>query len=155
METSLRQMNEQEFDRFLAFLIPDYAKDLSSNFLIPLETAMEESAQLMGDLLPAKQHSKNQFVLNIYSTEENKNIGVIWYNIQAESSKAYIYYISVYEEFRNKGYAGQALLNFEEDMKKTGISSLGLNVFGTNPHAHRLYAKLGYQVASTAMGKRI
>lgn len=155
MEISLRQMNEQEFDRFLAFLIPDYAKDLSNNFFIPLETAMEESEQLMRDLLPGKQNSENHFVYNIHSAQEAENIGVIWYNIQAQSSKAYIYYICVYEEFRNKGYAGQVLLNFEEDMKKTGISSLGLNVFGTNPHAHRLYAKLGYQVASTAMGKRI
>lgn len=155
MEASLRQMNEQEFDCFLAFLIPDYAQDLSNNFLIPMETALEESEQLMRDLLPDKQHSENQFVFNIFSAKENRTIGVIWYNIQAESSKAYIYYISVYEEFRNKGYAGQILLNFEEDMKKAGITSLGLNVFGTSPHAHRLYAKLGYQVASTAMGKRI
>lgn len=155
MDTSLRQMSEEEFDRFLAFFIPDYAKDLSQNFLIPFESALEESEKLMGDLLPVKQYSENQFVFNVYSAEENRNIGIFWYNTQLRSSKAYIYYISVYEEFRNRGYAGHILLNFEKEMKEAGISSLGLNVFGTNPHAHRLYAKLGYQTASTAMGKSI
>jgi len=80
---------------------------------------------------------------------------VIWYNIQSETKKAFIYHILINEEFRNKGYATFVLQELEETMKSSGITSMGLNVFGTNPNAHKLYEKLGYQTASTAMGKRL
>jgi len=155
MKTKLQKMNDEEFDHYLEFLIPDYAKDVSENFLIPLEKAMEESENLMKDLFPNKQDSEGQLVYTIYSIEEDKNIGVIWYNIQSENKKAFIYHILINEEFRKIGYATSVLQELEEDMKSLGITSMGLNVFGTNPNARKLYEKLGYQTASTAMGKRI
>lgn len=155
MKTQLREMNEEEFDRFLAFLIPDYAKDLSENFIIPLEKATEESEKLMEELLPEKQNSSGQLVYNIFSVEEEKNVGVIWYHIQPDSNKAYIYHILIYKEFRKRGFATIVLQELELAMKNAGITSMGLNVFNTNPHAYKLYKKLGYQTASTAMGKRI
>lgn len=65
------------------------------------------------------------------------------------------YHILINEESRKKGYATYVLQELEEDMKSLGITSMGLNVFGTNPNARKLYEKLGYKTASTAMGKRI
>lgn len=155
VKVKLQKMDEEEFDRYLAFLIPDYANDLAVNFMIPTEKAAAESEKLMHDLFPDKQHSEGQFVFTIYSIEDEKNVGVIWYNIQTDSNKAYIYHILVNEEFRNQGFASAVLQEFEESMKSSGITSLGLNVFSTNPNAQKLYEKLGYQAQSTAMGKRI
>ncbi|MFD1031543.1 GNAT family N-acetyltransferase [Metaplanococcus flavidus] len=155
MKTILQKMTDEEFDHYLAYFIPDYAKDLSENFMIPLEKAMEESKDLMEQLLPNKQDTEGQLVYNIYSIDEDKTIGVIWYNIQTESNKAYIYHILIKEEFRKKGFATFVLQELEETMKSTGITSMGLNVFGKNPNAYKLYEKLGYQTQSTAMGKRI
>ena len=155
MKTKLQKMTDEEFDHYLAYFIPDYAKDLSENYMIPLEKAMEESKDLMEQLLPNKQDTEGQLVYNIYSIDEDKTIGVIWYNIQTESNKAYIYHILIKEEFRKKGFATFVLQELEETMKSTGITSMGLNVFGKNPNAYKLYEKLGYQTQSTAMGKRI
>lgn len=155
MKTKLQEMNEAEFDRYLEFLIPDYAGDLSENFLLPLEKAMEESENLMKGLFPDKQNSVGQYIFNIYSVEEDQNIGVIWYNIQTESNKAYIFHILIHEAFRKRGFASVVLKELEETVKSSGVTSIGLNVFGTNPDAQRLYEKLGYQTASTAMRKRI
>lgn len=155
MKTKLQQMTEEEFDQYLAYFIPDYAKDLSENFMIPLEKAMKESKDLMEQLLPNKQKSEGQLVYNIYSIDEDKTIGVIWYSIQTESNKAYIYHILIKEEFRKNGFATFVLQELEETMKNTGITSMGLNVFGKNPPAYKLYEKLGYQTQSTLMGKRI
>nr|WP_237150200.1 GNAT family N-acetyltransferase [Planococcus kocurii] len=59
------------------------------------------------------------------------------------------------EEFRKKGFATLVLKELEANMKSAGITSMGLNVFGKNPNAYKLYKKLGYQTQSTAMGKRI
>ena len=155
MQTKLQEMNEAEYDRYLEFFIPDYARDLSENFLLPLEKALEESENLMRDLLPDKQKTVDQHVCNIYSVEEDQHIGVIWYNIQTEGNKAYIYHILIHEPFRKRGFASVVLKELEETVKSSGVTSMGLNVFGTNPDAQRLYEKLGYRTAATAMGKRI
>lgn len=155
MKTKLKEMNEEEFDQYLAYFIPDYAKDVSENFMIPLEKALEESKNLMGDLFPDKQNSADQHIYNIYSLEDEKNIGVIWYNIQTESNKAYIYHILIHEAFRKRGFASLVLEELEGTMRSEGVTSMGLNVFGNNPGAQRVYEKLGYQPASVAMGKRI
>ena len=155
MKTKLQKMNGSEFDRYLEYFIPDYARDLSENFLLPLEKALQESENMMKDLLPDKQNSSGQHVYNIYSVEEDQNIGVIWYNIQTESNKAYIYHILIHESFRKRGFASVVLQELEESLKSSGVTSMGLNVFGTNPDAQRLYERLGYQTAATAMGKRI
>lgn len=155
MKTKLEKMTEEEFDHYLDYLIPDYAKDLCENFLIPFEKALGESKKLMSDLLPDKQKSADQHVCNIYSLEEEKNVGIIWYNIQNDSKKAYIYHILIHEAFRKRGYASLVLKELEETVKSSGVSSIGLNVFGNNPSARRVYEKLGYQTESTAMGKRI
>lgn len=155
MKTKLQQMTEEEFDQYLAYFMPDYAKDLAENYMIPYEKAMKESKELMDQLLPDKQNSAEQLVYNIYSTDEDKTVGVIWYNIQSDSNKAYIYHIFIKAEFRKKGFATLVLQELEESMKSVGVTSMGLNVFGTNPNAYKLYKKLGYQVQSTAMGKRV
>lgn len=155
MKTKLQQMTEEEFDQYLAYIIPDYAKNLSENYMIPLEKATKESKELMGQLLPNKENSEEQLVYNIYLTDEGKTVGVIWYNIQSDNNKAYIYHILIKEEFRKKGIATLILQELEKSLKSVGVASMELNVFGTNPNAYKLYEKLGYQVQSTAMGKRI
>lgn len=40
MKTQLTEMNDEEFDQYLEYFIPDYAKDLSDNFMIPYEKAL-------------------------------------------------------------------------------------------------------------------
>ncbi|PAE06551.1 hypothetical protein CHI12_15750 [Terribacillus saccharophilus] len=155
MRTELRKMTEDEFDKYIEDFIPDYAKDLSDNFLLPSDLALEESRQFMDNILPDKQESDGQSVYNIYSIEEEKNIGVIWYNIQPDSKKVFVFHILVYEDFREKGYAPSVLQQLESDMKNQGITSLGLSVFGNNPGAYNLYKKLGYNTASISMGKTI
>jgi ribosomal protein S18 acetylase RimI-like enzyme len=155
VKTRLKKMTEEEFDQYMEYFIPDYAKDLSDNFMIPMEKALEESKNVMETLFPNKQDSADQYICNIYSAEDDKNIGVLWYNIQAESNKAYIYHILIHEAFRKRGFASLVLKELEETVKSAGVTSMGLNVFGNNPGAQKVYEKLGYQPASTAMGKRI
>ncbi len=155
MKTNLLKMTEEEFDQYMSFIIPDYANDLSANYMMPLEKAMAESKDLMVTLFPNKQNSDGQFVSNIYSVEEGKTIGMLWYHIQAETNDAFIYHIYIKEESRQKGYGSYVLQDLEATLRNAGITSLGLNVFGTNPDAFRLYEKLGYQPASTFMKKSI
>ncbi|ALS74105.1 hypothetical protein AUC31_02020 [Planococcus rifietoensis] len=155
MKIEMQPMSEEEFDQFMAFLIPDYAKDLSENYMIPEDAAMEESRALMAKLFLNKQNTEGQSVCHVVSMEEDKVVGSLWYNIEPSTNKAYIYHILIGEEYRKQGMATAVLQKLEEDMRNRGVTSMGLNVFGTNPHAYELYEKMGYRVQSTSMGKRI
>lgn len=155
LKLKLEKMTEEEFDNYLEFFIPDYAQDLSVNFILPLDKAMEESKGLMNDLLPNKQNSDGQFLYNIHCTEKKEKVGMIWYSIKPDSDRAYIYHIYINEQFRKMGYASSVLLELEGMVKSSGITSLGLSVFGQNQHAYSLYKKLGYKTASISMGKNI
>lgn len=150
MNLKLEKMNEEEFDQYLEFLMLDYAQDLSENFIIPLDKATEESKVLMNELLPNKQNSEDQFLFTIHFPEKQEKVGNIWYSIQPEIDRAYIY-----EGFRKMGYASSVLQDLEVTVKSSGITSLGLSVFGKNQGAHRLYKKLGYQTFSISMGKNL
>jgi ribosomal protein S18 acetylase RimI-like enzyme len=155
MKLKLEKINEEEFDNYLEFFVPDYAQDLSVNFTLALDKAMEESIGLMNDLIPNKQNSAGQYLYNIHCTEKNEKVGLIWYSIQPDSDRAYIYHIYINEEFRKMGYASSVLQELEGMVKSSGITSLGLSVFGQNQHAFSLYKKLGYKTASISMGKNI
>ena len=149
------ECNEEEFENYLEFFVPDYAQDLSENFILSLDKAMEESIGLMNDLLPNKQNSDGQFLYNIYCPEKIEKVGMIWYSILPDSDRAYIYHIYINEEFRKMGYATSVLQKLEVMVKSSGITSLGLSVFGKNEHAYTLYKKLGYKTASISMGKNL
>lgn len=148
-------MNEEEFDEYMEFLMLDYAQDLSENFIIPLDKATEESKGLMNELLSNKQNSVDQFLFTIHCPEKQEKVGMIWYSIQSEIDRAYIYHIYINEGFRKMGYASSVLKDLEVMVKSSGITSLGLSVFGKNQGAHRLYKKLGYQTFSISMGKNL
>ncbi|WP_179106535.1 GNAT family N-acetyltransferase [Terribacillus halophilus] len=153
MRTELRNMTESDFTSYIEEFIPDYAKDLSENFHLPMVLALEEAQQLLNNLLPDNHNTQGYEVCNIYSSKEGANIGVLWYNIQPDSNKAFVYHILIHDSYRRKGYATAVLHQLESEMKNQGITSLGLSVYGNNPNAYHLYKKLGYTTSSISMGK--
>ena len=69
--------------------------------------------------------------------------------------KAWIYDIEVNPEHQGKGY-GRALLHAaEQQAAQHGSKAIGLNVFGTNTVARRLYESSGDQITSMNMRKEL
>jgi RimJ/RimL family protein N-acetyltransferase len=66
---------------------------------------------------------------------------------------AFIYDIEIYEPFRRRGYASQALLAAEDKARELGLKAIALHVFGYNTGARALYDKLGYRVTDLTMAK--
>jgi ribosomal protein S18 acetylase RimI-like enzyme len=67
----------------------------------------------------------------------------------------WVYDIEIDEEHRRRGYARAALRRAEEEVRRLGGTTLGLNVFGFNSEARGLYESLGYEVHSVQMRKRL
>jgi ribosomal protein S18 acetylase RimI-like enzyme len=68
---------------------------------------------------------------------------------------AMLYFISVLEPYRRRGYATQALRLMEAQVRDQGLDEIRLYVFGHNTPAWTLYEKMGYAVVNATMGKKV
>jgi len=56
--------------------------------------------------------------------------------------------------FQNRGIARMTLMHIEEELKKSGIGAVRLDVFTKNPYALELYRKCGYEETGTAVWRK-
>jgi ribosomal protein S18 acetylase RimI-like enzyme len=66
-----------------------------------------------------------------------------------------VYDIEIHERRRHRGFGWAAMVAAEDLVRDAGIGEIGLNVFGFNEAARRLYDSLGYRVVATQMTKRL
>ncbi|MFG6494788.1 GNAT family N-acetyltransferase [Fictibacillus sp. UD] len=150
---TLCKVNEEEFKRYLDFMIPDYAQDITKNFDLTMEQALEESEMMMNDMFKDGLATKGQYLYNIVDDHSNEKVGVLWYSIISEINQAYLYHILIDEPKRGIGYGSKTLEKLQEILKTAGVKSIGLSVFGKNDGAYRLYKKLGYSNTRISMEK--
>lgn len=150
----LRRMTEDEFARFRADSVEQYAHERARNLgaTIADERAAAERQyeQLLGDGLQSAGH-----LLWTIVTETGDPVGDLWVYRQADSPQAFVYAIEIAEGHRGQGYGEQALRLLEETLRDLGVTRLVLNVFADNAPAIALYRKLGYRVTNMNMRKEI
>ncbi|MFF3099804.1 GNAT family N-acetyltransferase [Viridibacillus arvi] len=151
----LEKLNNQEFEKYLDFMIPNYAKEISSNYTLSLDKAIEESEMMMQGIFSNGLSTEGQFLYNIWDTDVKTKIGVLWYSVNTEIDRAYLYHIYIEEAYRKKGYGTRVLEELQIRVKELGMNSLALSVFGSNDAAVNLYKKLGYTTSSISMHKII
>lgn len=152
MNIHFEKMGEGELTSYLTWLIDDYANDVVRNYQLPVALAEEESTQLIHSLFPENQPTDGQTVVHVM--DGVTRVGILWYAFQEESKRIFIYHVWMQEAYRGRGYATAALQRLETiAAQELGATSIGLSVFGSNPDAERLYARLGFQQASIAMNK--
>ena len=78
-------------------------------------------------------------------------VGTLWLGHQPGQKEWFIYDIVINEEHRGAGLGRATMLAAEEYVKSQSATRLGLNVFGPNTIARRLYESLDYQVMSISM----
>ncbi|MGF9975732.1 GNAT family N-acetyltransferase [Viridibacillus arvi] len=151
----LEKFNNQEFEKYLDFMIPNYAKEISSNYTLSLDKAIEESEMMMKGIFSNGLSTEGQFLYNIWDTDVKTKIGILWYSVNTEIDRAYLYHIYIEEAYRKKGYGTRVLEELQIRVKELGMNSLALSVFGSNDAAVNLYKKLGYTTSSISMHKII
>jgi ribosomal protein S18 acetylase RimI-like enzyme len=148
----LQPLQQEDFERFLAHGIRNYAEDHVRNGDWPAEGALERSRKEFERYLPDGIQSKDQYLYAITDDGENK-LGVLW--VQIKDRKAFILDFEIDETFRGKGYGKQALLAMDEKLKSMDVESVRLHVFGDNIVAQELYKKVGFQVTDIHMSKKL
>jgi len=85
----------------------------------------------------------------IRDSDETGAVGVLWFKSDLDSSRGsgHMFDLHIFETFRRRGYARQAMLELEKVARGMGLRQLGLHVFAHSRAARSLYERLGYSVA--------
>ena len=152
----LVSMSEEDYRQFLAWAIADYAREQVKAGTWQSEEAMELGKTAFETLLPDGLSTPNQFLYVIEDADSNP-VGYIWFGVrqEGESRFAALYELVVFEEYRRRGYASQALLALEDQAREQGVKQIVLHVFGHNEGARALYRKSGYVERNVTMVKGI
>lgn len=153
MALLLHRLGEEEFDDYYNHKVHRYAKALQENMLVTEKEALEKAKIHMNRFLPQSFHTPDHFIFNLIK-EENK-IGFIWLYVLKEKNSAYLYDIFIQEQYRGNGLGKDAIKVVENWLNQFNIVHFDLHVFGNNKNALRLYEKLGFEVTSIYMRKKL
>ena len=148
-------MTKSEFEIYLEKAIPEYAIDKAVAGDWSEDEALERSRQSYAALLPQGVNTENNYLYRVQLEESGEKIGVIWMKHEAPRRQGFIFDIVLDEAQRGKGYGKQTMLALEEIAKGMGMDALALHVFAYNTPAMKLYEKLGYEVTSQNMTKKL
>jgi len=150
-------MADSEYEAFRSKSIAEYAKVNveAGNWLE--EESMELSRHELQQLLPQGRETPGVLLLSA-DNSDGEYVGYLWIGLDRPGTSkplAWIYDIEVAQEQRGKGYGRALLRAAEEETLKNGVPTLGLNVFGNNHVARKLYESSGYSITQMAMSKQL
>ncbi len=153
----LRKMTESEFQSYLEYTYVKYADEQVKAGFWPADRAIELAKGEITDLIPDGLATKNHSFYSLVVTGEPAPVGILWIMIRERNGRreAFIDDIEIYENFRRKGYAAQALGILEKIVMEMGLHTIRLHVFGHNRNAQRLYEKCGYEIINIYMEKSV
>ena len=152
----LMPMSESEYSHWSNRSRARYAADKMKANNLSKEQAEKIAAQDFERNLPDGLKSKDSFLFTLKS-QEAEAIGYIWLLVRGNNNdqRAFIGDVIIEEQHRGKGYGKTIMLLLEDEVKRRGLSRIGLHVFGFNESAIGLYEKLGYQTTDLVMEKKL
>jgi ribosomal protein S18 acetylase RimI-like enzyme len=151
----VRRMTPTEFHDWRQNSITSYAEDIARATGRPIDAAMERAHKQFSELLPDGLDTADSWLLTVLD-ESDRDVGRLWVGPHPERvGVAYVYDIEIHEPQRHRGFGRAAMVATEDLVREAGIGEIGLNVFGFNEAARRLYDSLGYRVVATQMTKTL
>lgn len=151
----LRRMTKARFEQFIQRSKEDYAKQIARNTRTPLDAVMAETDKQLGHLLKDGLNSEGHCLFDITKKATGENVGSIWFHVDRDKGRAFLYDIIVNEPHRGKGYGRKALDLLEAELREMNIHMLRLHVFADNEIAMNLYKTNGFYTTSINMQKEI
>jgi mycothiol synthase len=143
---TLVEMTDEEFARRREPMIREYGQDLARSGGMTVEQAETQAEQQTDAILPEGARSTGQLLRTAWV--DGQEVGWIWVSLpgHAMPGMAWVDDIQVDDEHRRHGYGQGILEAMEAELVTLGVRRLGLNVFGGNDVAQRLYERLGFRV---------
>lgn len=150
----LRTITPANKDAYLARTWIEYGKDIVKAGMTE-EQARKNIEQTKAQVFDNGVLKPNQHILDVLL--EGRTIGVLWLvnRREVEEGDWYIYDIEILEEFRGQGLGRATMLAAEKYVKANAGHTIGLNVFGFNSVARKLYETLDYETSALQMKKKL
>ncbi|GAA1475798.1 hypothetical protein GCM10009623_02440 [Nocardioides aestuarii] len=103
------------------------------------------------ELLPGGRAGPDQHLMSVRVGDTVA--GLVWV-CERWPAQAWVYDVEVDPTFRGRGVGAAAMVHGARLARDLGHRWLGLNVFGPNTHARRLYERLGYVVEEEHWARR-
>jgi ribosomal protein S18 acetylase RimI-like enzyme len=132
-----------------------YAEERATATGMPRDVSLEKARAQIATLLPAGQTTSGMYLFVIVD-DADADVGILWLGPHPDRPDTlYVWDVSIHERFRQRGFGRAAMLAAEDVARDAGVVAIGLNVFGPNTAARRLYDSLGYDVTSQQMLKKL
>ena len=148
-------MTVAEYEAWIEDTTVSYAEDRAAATGLPRDVSLEKARAQVATLLPDGHATAGMYLLLVVD-DTGTEVGVLWLGPHPERPDTlYVWDISIDEPFRGRGFGRAAMLAAEDVARDAGAVAIGLNVFGPNTAARRLYDSLGYDVTSQQMLKKL
>jgi ribosomal protein S18 acetylase RimI-like enzyme len=149
-----RPMTADEVAAYFATAVEAFAEEtMAADPLLRRQDALERSRRMHDQLLPQGSETPGHDFLVAEDAGDGRRVGHAW--LFHEGRAGFVYDVEVDEAERGRGY-GRALMDLAAShCRRSGLDFLGLNVFGHNAVARRLYDALGYVVVDESVQLRL
>ena len=152
----IRPMTPAEIDAYVDQVASGYVRQRVEFAGEAQEVAERHAADAVQRFFPDRRPASGQ---HVYAAEvAGEVIGSLWVAEQSRGGperQGWVYDIQIDPPHRGRGH-GRALMEAaERQALEFGCTSLGLNVFGGNEIAIKLYESLGYSTTSLQMSKQL
>ncbi|TDC59540.1 GNAT family N-acetyltransferase [Micromonospora sp. KC207] len=153
MSLTLAPMTAEQLARLRGGLEQSYGEDLAEARGLSPEAARAEAASQIARLLPDGVATPGALLR--VALVDGVEVGWIWTALPDADrpGTAWIHNIEVHSAHRGRGHARRMIQLAEAELAGLGVGQLGLNVFGRNTVAKRLYDGLGFRVTAQQMSK--
>lgn len=149
-------MSKESFVEYINKVVVDYAIQNVVSGRWTRDEAVERSRAEHVAQLPLGLATPNHYLFEIHDGD-GMRVGSLWFGIteHAGARLAFVFDVSVEEQFRRRGHAKRAFEALETLVRSMGLSTIALHVFAFNTGAQALYRSLGYDLTSVNMQKRL
>lgn len=154
---TLRPMHEDEYPGYLEYFIPDYAREIASNYRLSIDDSLARAKSEIAEDLPEGVNTPGQVLLCLLAQSDNtsRHIGYLWYKPDTAMRTVFIYDFHIFNACQGQGLGKQALRAFEQEMQHKDFEQIRLRVAGDNERARHVYEAIGFGVTGVNMSKTI
>lgn len=155
MTIRLDPLDPDSFPQWVERSSREYVADLVSLGTSPGE-AQRQAESSLRQAFPESRPGPDNAVFNLID-DAGVGVGYLWVGRDSSDDPTswWVWDILIDSEYRGRGYGRDGMKLAEEYARSRGAATLGLNVFGFNHSARKLYESLGYETMSIKMRKSL